>query len=249
MGSVLRTILPDLLISNSADARLRCSIVALSTPLPKEKQEGLQLSFVRSRTNASAPETDTFTPPIDLYLESSITAFQRRLQACPIHNQIQRAYQAIIRRLKLRKPRTTQTQGQHRAEWTIDRDEKLGENTSEIHRPPNKRILKLYSKLRKAESAVLIHMRTGRTGQVYFLNKAKVLGWDTGVYEYRQALETPRHMLLYCPRERERRTELGERANFVLLLDTPEGAGIASRWMIQSGRLRQFQVANSLLYE
>ncbi|PQE06970.1 reverse transcriptase protein [Rutstroemia sp. NJR-2017a WRK4] len=69
---------------------------------------------------------------------------------------------------------------------------------------------------------------------------------ETPVYT---STETPRYILLYCTRERERRTELGERADFVRLLDTPEGAGIVSRWMIQSRRLRQFQVANSLLYE
>ncbi|PQE09053.1 reverse transcriptase protein [Rutstroemia sp. NJR-2017a BBW] len=76
-------------------------------------------------------------------------------------------------------------------------------------------------------------MRTGRTGLTYFLHKAKVPGWDSGICECKQILETPRHILLYCPRERERRTEFGERADFVRLLDTPEGAGMASRWMIQ----------------
>lgn len=222
-------------------------------------------------TPIQALETETFIPPIDLYLDSRIAAFQRRLQASPTYDQIQKACQAIARRLKLRKPRTTQTQGQRRAEWTVNRDTELGEDTPEvkkilqtwtnrwqaiprtewdqIHRPPDKGILKLHSKLRKAESTILIHMRTGRTGLAHFLHKAKVPGWDSGVCECGQALETPRHVLLYCPRERERRTEFGERADFVRLLDTPEGAGIASRWMIQSGRLRQFQVANSLLYE
>jgi hypothetical protein len=63
------------------------------------------------------------------------------------------------------------------------------------------------------------------------------------------SLETLRHVLLHCPRESGRRTELGEHPDFVRLIDTPEGARIASKWMIQSNRLRQFQVANSLLYE
>ncbi|PQE33420.1 hypothetical protein CJF32_00011127 [Rutstroemia sp. NJR-2017a WRK4] len=90
-------------------------------------------------------------------------------------------------------------------------------------------------------------MRTGLTGLAYFLHKAKVPGWDSGICECEQVLETPRHILLYCPKERGRRTKLGERVDFVRLLDTPEGAGMASRWMIQSGRLREVERKGSYL--
>ena len=107
-----------------------------------------------------------------------------------------------------------------------------GTDWDQIHRPPDKKVLKLHSNLRKAESTVLIHMRTGRTGLAHFLYKAKVPGWDSAICECGQAPETPRHVLLYCPRERERRIELGNRTDFVRLLDTLEGAAVASKWMI-----------------
>ncbi|PQE14738.1 reverse transcriptase protein [Rutstroemia sp. NJR-2017a BBW] len=92
-------------------------------------------------------------------------------------------------------------------------------------------------------------MRSGRTGLAHFLYKAKVPSYETGLSECSQSQETPRHVLLYCPREADRRAELGQGPTFVRLLDTPEGAAAASKRMIQSGRLRQCQVANSLLYD
>ena len=35
----------------------------------------------------------------------------------------------------------------------------------------------------------------------------------------------------------------------VRLLNIPEGAGVAARWIVQSGRLSQFRVAKALSYE
>jgi hypothetical protein len=56
-----------------------------------------------------------------------------------------------------------------------------------------------------------------------------------------------------CPHEAERRTVLREALEGQLdpsrLLDTPRGALVASKWMIRSGRILQFQLAGALLYE
>jgi hypothetical protein len=41
----------------------------------------------------------------------------------------------------------------------------------------------------------------------------------------------------------------GGQLDFVQLLDTPKGATLATKWMIQSGRIHQFQLAGSLLYK
>ncbi|PQE10705.1 reverse transcriptase protein [Rutstroemia sp. NJR-2017a WRK4] len=92
-------------------------------------------------------------------------------------------------------------------------------------------------------------MRTGRIGLAHFLSTAKVPDFPTKQCECGQGWETPRHVLLHCTFEDSRRVSLGENQDFVRLLDTPQGALVASKWMIQSGRVRQFQVANSLLYE
>ena len=117
--------------------------------------------------------------------------------------------------------------------------------------PPQKEVLKIHSKLRKAESSVLIQLRTGRIGLAHFLNKARVPEFDTGQCRCGHGAETPRHLLLYCPEEEDRREQLGPRAvrSFVRLLNTQDGAAVAAKWVIQSGRLRQFEVASSLLYE
>ena len=60
-------------------------------------------------------------------------------------------------------------------------------------------------------------------------------------------------MLVYCSKESERREELrrvgGGGLDFRKLLDTPEGAGVSSRWIVRSRRLHQFSLARTLLYE
>jgi hypothetical protein len=66
-------------------------------------------------------------------------------------------------------------------------------------------------------------------------------------------LETSRHVLIYCAKEFQRKEELrstrGGSLDFRKLLDTPDGAGVASRWIVRSGRLYQFPLARVLLYE
>jgi hypothetical protein len=100
---------------------------------------------------------------------------------------------------------------------------------------------------------MLVQLRTGRTGLRQFLNKVQVSGYETVQCDCGTGPETPRHVLLDCPHEEERRAVLreaqGGQLDFARLLDTPKGALSASKWMIQSGRIRQFQLAGQLLYE
>ena len=99
---------------------------------------------------------------------------------------------------------------------------------------------------------MLIQLRIGRTGLRHFLNKVRVPGYESGQCECNIGLETPRHVLLHCPQESERREALKESQGGSLdlnrLLDTPKGAPVASKWMIRSGRIPQFQLAGTLLY-
>ena len=97
---------------------------------------------------------------------------------------------------------------------------------------PERKILQLHSRLRKAEGSALVQMRSGRTGLAHFLCNARVPAYKTGLCKYGQSQETPRHVLLYCPREADRRMELGQGPTFVQLLDTLEGAAVASKWMV-----------------
>lgn len=219
-------------------------------------------------------ETETFVPPIDLYLDSRVAAFQRHLDNTAVYHTVSKARKEIERRIKLRGAASrTRTQGQQREEWCSRRDKALGEGQREVKRvfsaweqrweasprtewdqirqPPDKKVLKLHRGLKKAESSILIQLRTGRIGLAHFLHKARVPAYDTGQCQCGQGAETPRHILLYCPIERERRDALGARQErtFVRLLNTPEGAAKAARWTIQGGRIQQFLVARSLLYE
>src|SRR5271165_5824936 len=97
-----------------------------------------------------------------------------------------------------------------------------------------------------------IQLRTGRTGLRHFLNKVQVPGYESGGCSCGEGLETPRHVLLQCPHEAERRETLkesqGGQLDFTSLLDTPKGAPVASKWMIRSRRLPQFQLVETLLY-
>jgi hypothetical protein len=171
-------------------------------------------------------ETETYTPPLDLYLDSRVAAFQTQLQESLVYQQIQKACQVIVRRTKVkaRQRDKYRTSGEARKEWAVARDQALGGdqvsrkakllrawearwNTlphttwDQIKRPPEKRVLQLHAKLRKAESSMLVQLRSGRTGLAHFLCKAKVPSYDTGQCECGQSQETPRHVLLHCPRE------------------------------------------------
>jgi hypothetical protein len=105
--------------------------------------------------------------------------------------------------------------------------------------PPNKAALKLHSKLRKAESSVLIQARTSRIGLTKFLYNRKVLGVLTAQCRCGAGEETPRHIALFCTDEAERRQQL---------IGTNSGAKRLAEWMIRSGRLGQFSLAKRLLY-
>ena len=66
-----------------------------------------------------------------------------------------------------------------------------------------------------------------------------------------QGRETVRRILVFCPRERERREQLvmalREPIDVDRMLDTPGKAGILARWLLRSGRLGMFRLANQLI--
>jgi hypothetical protein len=116
--------------------------------------------------------------------------------------------------------------------------------------PPNKAVLKLHSGLQKAESSVLVQARTGRIGLAKFLYNRKVPGIQSAQCRCGAREETPRHMALYCIEEAGRRLGLrtNGRVNYQQLIGTASGAKQLAKWLICSGRLGQFSLARSLLY-
>jgi hypothetical protein len=69
-------------------------------------------------------------------------------------------------------------------------------------------MLKLHEGLRKAESALLIQARTGRTGLAKFLYGRSVPGFITATCQCRAGHETLCHMALYCTYIRSRQEAL-----------------------------------------
>lgn len=73
-------------------------------------------------------ETETYTPLLDLYLDSGVAAFQKRLQGSPVYQQIQNTCQVIVQQLKIKAWRRAQhkTSGEAREEWAAEQHQQLG---------------------------------------------------------------------------------------------------------------------------
>jgi len=109
-------------------------------------------------------------------------------------------------------------------------------------RPNN---IKLYSKLKKAESSAVFQARTGRIGLRHFLAKARVPEISSPECSCGYGLETAAHVLLHC---KDRPSSWPRGARFRKIMEAPECVGQVARELIQCGRLGQFSLANKLLY-
>lgn len=69
---------------------------------------------------------------------------------------------------------------------------------------------------------------------------------ETGRCRCNTGMETARHVVEECPLEE--RLSLGEHPNLRWLLTDPQTTATVTRWMIRTGRLKQFALAGELLY-
>jgi hypothetical protein len=100
------------------------------------------------------------------------------------------------------------------ARWTRDQKrtervvrpgtDPMGRQTVPEDTPSNKGALKLHSRLRKAESLVLVQARTGRIRLARFLYNHKVPGIEVAQCMCRAGEETPQHVAAYCTEETKR---------------------------------------------
>ncbi|KAJ5211064.1 hypothetical protein N7491_010880 [Penicillium cf. griseofulvum] len=94
----------------------------------------------------------------------------------------------------------------------LDRWEKQWERettsapTKRLVQAPNKKTLRLYEGLSKPQCAILIQMRTMRIGLRHFLFKIKAAETDRRSCD--EGSQTPKHILMQCPRYIIPRTEL-----------------------------------------
>jgi hypothetical protein len=214
-------------------------------------------------------ETEAYVPPLDLWLNGRIACFLAQLKWIGIARQIKDACAAIRRQWvgkwigqpieqwdEREKPKVL-------ADWTnrwkagLRRLEQAawpgtdpGSRAIPEDTPPNKAVLKLYLGLQKAENSVLVQARTGRIRLAKVLYNRKVPGIQSAQCRCGAGEETPRYMALYCIEEAGRRLGLrtNGRVNYQHLIGTASGAKLLAKWPICSGRLGQFSLARSLLY-
>ena len=120
------------------------------------------------------------------------------------------------------------------------------------YKGPRQKILKLHRGLKKAESSVLIHRRTGKVGLARFLCKRRVPGYSSPRCRCRGGDGTPAHLLLECRLQAQRGGAMLEglpRRSFQDLVSTPGLAAASTTiWVIQSGEFPQFDLVSTLLY-
>ena len=121
-----------------------------------------------------------------------------------------------------------------------------------VNGPPTPRVLQLHSALQKAESTMLIHIRTGCIGLQKFLYTCRVPDIDSPMCDCRGGEETAEHVVMLCPKETHRRSllydEQGRQQSWSTLTGKPLQAKRLARWLIESNRIKQFSLAKKLLY-
>ena len=147
-------------------------------------------------TSATTIEVEVDVPPLDLHLDERLRSYARR-----VHHTGAEAHRvaacSLIRSWTSRTETGPQTATQRwlqgyadaepgqdhvREKWENRRMAELGPEPEGgrwgVTGLPDKNILKLHANLRKAESSVLIQLRTGKVGLAKFPHKRQVPGYD-----------------------------------------------------------------------
>src|SRR4029077_4460543 len=196
-------------------------------------------------TPVRALETETYIPPLDLYLNGGVALFEKRLEESGMGQLIRNSCAAIAQRLRRRGRRrgppssteyhngatewargwlTADLPGVDRKkvqdtiakEWEERWRKELGRSQGRRRhradepsdRPPTKDRLKLHKGLRKAESSLLVQMRTGKIGLRAFLFERQVPDIASPICVCGDGRETATHVAAYCLQEGGARREL-----------------------------------------
>jgi hypothetical protein len=204
----------------------------------------------------------TYASPAGSYIQEQCRAIVSRLG---------RKKRRKKRQEQLQSGAATLTVGQERLAWAEKREQDLGEESKKATSAewgrrwvqgrrggrggwqvslakdgrPRPKNIKLYSKLKKAESSAVFQARTGRIGLRHFLAKARVPEISSPECSCGHGLETAEHVLLHC---KDRPSSWPRGTRFRKIMEAPECVGQVARDLIQCGRLGQFSLANKLLY-
>ena len=132
-----------------------------------------------------------------------------------------------------------------------DRRAALHNSPVGVNGPPTPRVLQLHAALQKAESAMLIHIRTGCIRLKKFLYNCRVPEIDSPMCDCGGSEETAEHVVMLCRKETHRRHllhEQGRQQSWNTLTGKPLQAKRLARWLIESDRIEQFSLAKKLLY-
>jgi hypothetical protein len=226
-------------------------------------------------TPVAALEAETYTPPLDLYLDTKLAKFRQRHKQSGMEDLITKSCARIQTKLRMRGGRPKPTEGERKSQWAEHWLKPEGEVEVTAQQallfrwkkrwatgkpgwgflgvgPPSRKAVKLHAKLRKAESSIITQIRTGRIGLAAFLNKAKVPGFPSPVCPCGSARETAAHVIAHCERFAElRRTLIDSRTRQIDikgLVSKPEIVPKLAKWFIQLQILPQFALAGRLLY-
>ena len=180
----------------------------------------------------------TYASPVGCYIQEQCRTIGSRLR----RKKMQRRGQVVTARL---------TVGQERLSWAEKREQDLGEGSKATSAEwgrrwvqgrrggrggwhvslakdgqPRPKNVKLYSKLKKAESSAVFQARTGRIGLRHFLAKARVPGISSPECCCGSGLETAEHVLLHC---KNRPSSWPRGARFRKIIETPECVGQVAR--------------------
>jgi hypothetical protein len=221
----------------------------ITKDLAKEQTRCLRIVAGAYRaTAARALETETYTPPLDLYLTERNRRFEDRLAQGAAGQVIQKQCDRVRRAAGPRRPRGRRAPDQTldwrgiQEEWKARWEREIAHSLRSRSRlpadePPTKRVLRLHHGLGRAESSMLVQMRTEKIGLRAFLFAQRVPDVPTPICRCGEGRETVAHVAAHC-RWEERPTFAGSQSAFDATLWDPGGAARAVRWF---ARARRFQ--------